>query len=319
LLSVPLNIEVLTALDGGPRPLVDVRRAIGSPPPTTFRGHLRRLTELRIVERARRNGFPGNLDLALGPAGRELMPVVQALSTWLDAAPEGPIEPGSVAARSSIKALVEGWSNSIVRAIAARPLSLTELDRIISTLSYPSLERRLEAMRQTGQIVPCQGPGRGTPYTVTEWLRRAVMPLGAAARWERTHLPDVSRPIGRLDIEAAFLLAVPMLSLPRHLSGVCRLAVDLPGAEGCDFVGVGLKICAGRVVLISSELTGSVDGVATGSAAAWLRAVAEPDPGQLDIGGDSDLVFSVVESLNAAFLDRPIAGSNRSDTPVPVA
>ena len=60
-----------------------------------------------------------------------------------DNAPEGPLALGSSTAKSAIKALVEGWGTNMIRALAARPLSLTELNGLISGLSYPSLERRL--------------------------------------------------------------------------------------------------------------------------------------------------------------------------------
>ncbi len=40
----------------------------------------------------------------------------------------------------------------MLRALAAGSLSLTELDRLIGALSYPSLERRLVAMRLAGLV-----------------------------------------------------------------------------------------------------------------------------------------------------------------------
>jgi DNA-binding HxlR family transcriptional regulator len=306
LLSVPLNVEVLLALKEEPRPLSVVRKAAGSPPPTTMRGHLRRLTELGILQRSRREEFPGTTDLTLGPAGTGLLPVISALKAWLAAAPDGQVELGTPAAKSSIKALIEGWSHSIIRAVAARPLSLTELDGLISSLTYPSLERRLAAMRDVGQLVSCQTSGRGTPYAATEWLRRGIGPLAAAALWERTQIPTDSAPIGRLDIEAAFLLAVPMLTLPPHVSGTCRLAVEIHNGRENEYAGVVIDVREGEILSCSSRLTGSTDAAVTGSTRAWLCAVSDREPGRLELaGGASGFAGDLIDCLHGIFVRVP--------------
>lgn len=297
---MPLNVHVLTALADEPKSLVELRRAAGSPPQTTMRGRLRELTELGVVERIQRNGFPGNLDYELGPAGRELQPVARILDAWLAQAPEGPLEPGGPAAKSAIKALVEGWSTTIIRALAARPLSLTELDRLITSLSYPSLERRLGAMRLAGQIEACPGCGRGTPYAVTDWLRMGIAPLAAAARWERKHMPAEATPISRLDIEAAFLMTVPILIIPSHLSGICRLAVEVQSGAEHRLAGVMADTRDGRVISCASRLQGHADASVTGSAAAWLRAAIEGDTDHLEVGGDAQLAATMIDGLHGA-------------------
>ncbi len=203
-------------------------------------------------------------------------------------------------ARSAIKALLGGWSSSVVRALAARPMTLTELSRVITEVSYPSLERRLGAMRLAGQIEPCAGNGRGRPYRVTDWLRRAVAPLAAAAGWERRFLAGRATPIGRLDVEAAFLLTIPRLALPRHLSGTCRLAVDLVKGGEHRLAGVSLAVREGAVVSCTSRLNGEVEALVTGAPPAWLRAVFDRDPSQLDRSGDNGLVEEVVANLHGA-------------------
>lgn len=308
LLSVPLNVQVLLALESESRPLSEVRKAAGLPPPTTMRGHLRNLTEIGVLQRSRRDDFPGTVDLTLGPAGRELLSVVGALKVWLSAAPGGPVQLGTPAAKSAIKALVEGWSHRIIRAVAARPLSLTELDGLISSLSYPSLERRLAAMRDAGQLVSCQTTGRGTPYAATEWLRRAIGPLAAGALWERTQIPARSAPIGRLDVEAAFLLAAPMLTLPSHVSGTCRLAVDMRGGRDQGHAGVVIDIRAGEVVSCSSRLSGPVDAAVTGSTRAWLRAISHREAGRLEqVGGAREFAGELVDCLHGIFVRVPQA------------
>jgi DNA-binding HxlR family transcriptional regulator len=299
---MPLNVHVLQALAEGSKSLIDLRREAGSPPQTTMRGHLRALAETGVVVRRRQNDFPGSLDFELTAVGRELWMVAQVLAGWLRVAPEGPLPLGSSAAKSAVKALVEGWGTSMIRALAARPLSLTELNGLINGLSYPSLERRLGAMRLAGQIERTAGRGRGTPYAVTDWLRRSVAPLGAAARWERMHVEAGATPIKRLDAEAAFLLAIPLLSLPRELSGTCRLAVEVGSASGERLAGVLVRVEKGRVASCVASVQGHADAWASGSVAAWLSAVMDEDTGNLEMGGDCELVHGLLAGLHAALL-----------------
>jgi len=279
-------------------PLINLRRAIGSPPQTTMRGHLRTLTQTGVVAGRRQSDFPGYRDYALTDSGRELWAVAEVLRAWLAAAPERPVLLGSVASKSAIKALVEGWDTNIIRALVARPLSLTELSELISGISYPSLERRLGAMRLAGQIEKMAGRGGGTPYGVTEWLRRAIAPLAAAARWERLNVSPHTAPIRRLDIEAAFLLVAPLLSLPSHLSGSCRLAVEVEGGNGERLAGILAKVKEGRVISCTAGLQGHADAWSSGSSSAWLRAVIDYSTDELEIGGDQQLVRGLLDSLH---------------------
>lgn len=305
LLSIPTNTDVLRALADRPRSLIELRRAAGSPPVTTLRSHLRTLSERGALVSRRQREFPGSVDFEMTQAGRELWAVAEVVSSWLGAAPDGPLQLGSVAAKSAIKALLAGWSTSIVRALAARPLSLTELNTIIAGTSYPSLERRLGAMRLAGQIEKLSGSGRGTPYAITEWLRRAVAPIIMAARWERRNAASVTPPISCLDAEAIFLLALPLLRLPPSLSGVCRLTVEVKAVDGGRLAGASVAVRDGRAVSQTTRLQGDVDAWASGSSRAWLGAVIEQDAGRLEIGGDGGLCRALLESLHEALFTAP--------------
>jgi DNA-binding HxlR family transcriptional regulator len=266
-----------------------------------MRGHLRALTEIGVLERRRQNEFPGSVDYELGDPGRELLAVARVLRDWLVRSPEGePLPLGSVAAKGAVKALVDGWSSTIVRALAAGPLSLTQLNRLISGLNYPSLERRLGAMRLSGQIEACPGKTRGTPYAITTWLRQSIAPLAAAARWERQHLPADTAPIGRIDIESAFLLAVPLMNLPPATFGTCRFAVEIRNGGELDLAGVLVRVEDGRVVACVSRLEGAADAWASGTAPAWIRAVIEQEADQLEVGGDCELAMILLEGLHSA-------------------
>jgi DNA-binding HxlR family transcriptional regulator len=264
-----------------------------------MRGHLRALSEVGIIERRRQNDFPGSVEYGLGRPGRDLLAVAPVVQRWLADSPEGPLQLGGPAAKSTIKALVEGWSAGVVRALAAGPLSLTELSRIINGLSYPSLERRLGAMRLAGQIERCPGNGRGTPYKVSDWLRRAIAPIAAAARWERQHLPDQTAPIAKIDVDSAFLLTVPLLTLPSEHTGTCRLTVESRNGNGeSRLAGVMVGVDDGNIVSCVSRLEGDAGAWSSGSAAAWLRAVIERDNGKLEVGGDSSLATALIDGLH---------------------
>lgn len=301
LLSVPLNVHVLQALAEEPRSLTDLRRACGSPPQTTMRGHLRALSTAALVERRRQNDFPGSVGYELTPPGRELLDVAGDLRAWLGGAPEGPLELGAPAAKSAIKALVDGWSTGIVHILAARSLSLTELSGLITAVSYPSLERRLGAMRLAGQVEPRPSEGRGTPYAVTRWSRAAVAPLLTAACWERRHLADTTSPLKRVDFEAVFLLALPLVELGAGRSGACRIALEARDSGGeLRLTGVSVRVEAGRVVARVKKHAGEAQSSASGTATAWLQAILDRETDQLDLGGDRELARDLVDGLHGA-------------------
>lgn len=280
---------------------MDLRRAVGSPPQSTMRKQLRTLTELGVLERRQQEGFPGSVEYELGRQGRELLVVADVAQEWLAAAPEGAPPLGSAGAKSLIKALVEGWNSAILRAIAARPMTLTELNKLISTLNYPSLERRLGALRLARLIEAREGQGRGTPYGPTRWLRGGIGLLVAAANWERGCPAAGAPPPAKIDVEAVFLLTVPALRLPSDLSGSCRFAVELRSGSAKSFAGVLVEVEEGRVVSCVSRLQGQASAWASGSAGSWLDAVRTGNVEALEIGGDCNLALSLLDSLR---LDR---------------
>jgi DNA-binding HxlR family transcriptional regulator len=300
LLAAPLNVHLLQALEDGPLPLIDLRRAVGSPPQSTMRVYSRTLVEIGTLERQRQASFPGTVEYASTESGRSLLAIGQVLERWLQEAPAGAITLGTTASKSATKALVEGWSTNIIRALAAKPLSLTDLNRLIPRISYPSLERRLGALRLADLVEPHPGEGRGTPYRATPWLRRAIVPLAAGAWWERRHLAEPPQ-IGRLDVEAAFLLAIPLVELPSDLSGKCRLAVEIQGGSSPVFAGVLICVEEGKVVSCSSRLEGEAEGWASGSAVSWMRRMNGQDA-DLEIGGDAELVREIVEAIRKSAL-----------------
>jgi len=262
-----------------------------------MRLYTRTLQELGVLERRRQNEFPATARYSITPAGESLLKVAGILQEWLLAAPDGPILLGSMAAKSAIKSLAGGWSSKIVRAVAARPLSLTELNMLISKVSYPTLERKLGTMRSARLVEPQAGVGRGTPYGPTLWLRQAIAPLTSAIAWERKFAPDATAQVGRLDVEAAFLLAAPMIEMDPGARGRCLLSVELNGGSSPTTAGVIVEVENGKIVSCTSRLDGNTQASASGPVFAWLRQMNGGPSGQLEMAGDLSLSMGVVDAL----------------------
>jgi DNA-binding HxlR family transcriptional regulator len=304
LLTIPLNVHVLRALAGGPLRLSDLRAELGGPAQSTLRGNLSKLVKLGVLARCR-GKRPSILAYELTPFGHDLLLAAEAVEAWLQHAPEGPVALDSATAKVALKALIGGWSSTIVRALAARPLTLTELDKLIDNCTYPALERRLSAMRLAGQVELGSNEGsRGREYTINPWLRHAIGPLSVAARCERRHMANVTAPIGRLDIEAAFLLVAPMIVLDADSNGTCQVAVEAGrGDSGRPWAGAQLTLENGAVTLCVARIEKQPESWVLGPAAAWLDAVIGRDPERLSFGGDADLGRDVVQGLHDVLFD----------------
>lgn len=300
LLAVPLNSLIVRTLSKGPRQRAQIRREIGSPAQSTLRSHLQGLEATGVIAKRAQDNFPGALEFELLEAGHDLQPVATVLERWLTGAPEGALELGSEPARAATRALVEGWSTTMLRTLAMKPLALTELARLIPAVSYPSLERRLDTMRMVGQLKTLPSDGRGTPHAVTAWLRGGVAPLTASARWERTHSPGQAAPIDELDVEGAFMLVAPTLQLPESLSGSCDLEIELEKNGESAPAGVRLEVKRGNVVSCLAELRsrGAPAARIRGCLPAWLAAVITADFADLEVSGDDRLAEAALAGLH---------------------
>jgi DNA-binding HxlR family transcriptional regulator len=304
LFSLPLNVHILKALNARERGLTELTQAVGLPPATTMRSYLRSLVEAGALTRHSEGGFPGGVSYALTPAGEDLLKVGEVLQQWLGEAPDGPISLGSTAAKSTTKALMDGWCANIVRALAARPLPLTKLARLIPQISYPTLERRLTAMRLVGLAeARREGSGRGTPYSVTPWLRRAVAPLAAAAAWESRYLAEAR--VDRLDVEAGFLLAIPLIEPPPGTTGVCRLAIQLESGQDPGYAGVTLALEESRIASCVTRLDDKADAWIAGTPVDWFRWMVGSEDQPIELGGDIWVGRGVLASLREVLMPLP--------------
>jgi hypothetical protein len=151
-------------------------------------------------------------------------------------------------------------------------------------------------MRMAGLVTAQPGERRGTPYGATDWLRHAVFPMASAAAWERRHRPEGAQPIGRLGVEAVFLLVIPLLEVPPAFNGKFRLAVEVQGGSTPIYAGALVCFEGGVVVSCSSRLQGDADVWISGTPDAWLRRMGGISQGGLEMRGD---IASAEEFLNA--------------------
>lgn len=301
LLSTPLNLWVLRALSSRPMRLAELRQATGLPAQTTLRGHLAGLEETGALTKRPTRKMPYAVENELTPMGEELLEVAGSLDSWLQRGPGGPISLESGAAKGVVKAFVEGWASSVVSTLATRPMSLTELDREIAGFSYPALERRLSSMRMAGLVEAQPGTGAGTPYALTEWARRGVRPLAAAARCERVHMRDRAAPVTQADVEGAFLLATPLANLSEDRSGVCQLEVEAAQGSGRES-GIRVEVEHGRVVACESGIAGDSPSFAVGTTAKWLAAIEDGAIEELRFGGGGHLAEGLVRAMHVTLM-----------------
>jgi DNA-binding HxlR family transcriptional regulator len=306
LIAGPLSVPILRAHLDGPLRLPDLRERIGGAAQTTLRGQVGNLRAIGALERHVRSGMPYTVENELTEAGRGVLGVAAIVEAWLAEAPQGSIPLGSEPAKGAIRALVGAWGSTMLRALAAQPLALTQLSSAIPDLSYPALERRLSAMRAARQVElrPEEGRG-GKPYAATEWLRQAVAPLAAASRCECEHLAEVAEPLTRIDIEAAFMLALPLVDLTVNYSGSCLFAVDTgsgdDGESGDRVAGVHADIEEGAVVSCVSMLEQTPRTWALGTVNSWVEAIFDGRVERLRMGGaDPKLATAVIERIHSS-------------------
>jgi DNA-binding HxlR family transcriptional regulator len=307
LIAGRLSVPVLRAHLYEPLRFHDLNERISGAAQTTLRGRVGNLRGIGALERHVRGGMPYTVENELTDVGRSMLAVADIVEAWLTRAPQGPIALGSERAKNAIRALIGGWGSTMLRALAARPLSLTELSSMIGHLSYPSLERRLSAMRAARLVEP-RPSGRGAkPYAVTDWTRQAVAPLMAASRCECDHLSDITESLGRIDIEAALLLSVPLVDLQIYRDGACLLVVDTGIGKELEPKGrianVHVEVEEGSIASCVSRLEQDPRTWALGTVDSWVDVILEGKSDCLRIGGESPtLARAVVENIYTALL-----------------
>lgn len=238
--------------------------------------------------------------------GREALFVGFVIERWLQSAPQGPLPFEGREAERAVAALADGWSTTVMHALAREPLTFVELHEQVDGLGRRALERQLAAMRDAGQVVTHANSAGQMAYTMTDWLRAGIAPLIASARLERREPKEGMAPIDALDVEAGFRCSLHFVELPKELSGTCRLGINLEDDESGCLTGVTTRVDEGQVISLRAGLEEPADAWAAGSAAEWLDTVVEPDAMRVRTGGDKWLTRAVLDSLHKALFGIPV-------------
>lgn len=303
-----LNARVLHAHRGGPLRSSELDEALAWAPQSSLRAVVTKMCELGALARASSSDATAT---ELTTAGWELLLVADVLEHWLRIAPDEPIPLEDPAAHGIIRVLTAGWDSSIVRALAERPQTLLELSEEISGANYPTLKRRLAKLRSTRLAVPAS-TGSASAYAASDWLRRAIVPLILAGRWERKH-ESGGQPVSPVEVEAAFLLSLPLVDLPARASGSCALAVMTSSERTRSrrrVAGVTVKVKQGALVSCETGAALAQDTWALGSVDAWFDAVVDGSRDALRFSGAKPhLAQSLVKALHAALFRSSRAAS----------
>lgn len=247
---------------------------------------------------------PGRI-YQVSAGGQEALYAGFVVERWLQSAPHGPLDFDGRDAESAVTALAEAWSATVVHALAREPLTFAELEKAVEAIGRDELKRQLKAMDDARQIEAL--PGAGEPlYALTDWMRSGIAPLIASARLERRNPMEGLAPIEPLDVEAGFRLSLPLIEMPKELTGTCSMGLNLAEDESEPLTGVTARIEEGRVVAVTSGLDPKANAWAAATATQWLDTVIEPDAKHVRTGGDRWLAEAAVDALHRALFGIPV-------------
>jgi DNA-binding HxlR family transcriptional regulator len=304
LLADPVSVSILHHLASGSLESTELFNRVEHVSRSTYFDRMRDLEELSLVARRRRADVPPVAECWLTGSGQRLLPVAALLDEWLDRAPEGPLKLGEPYATAAIKALAVGWGSTLLRWLAERPRSLTELEPLVDGLGYRKLERTVRDLIQADLAERVAVKGRLNPYGVTLWARQAAGPLTAAMRWERHEIAKRSASVGSMEAEGALLLGLPLIDLPAGASGTCALLVDADAAGRKSLAGVVVRLMDGCPISWEAARELELESVKLeadcwvwGSTLAWLSTSTDSPGALLHMGGNTDLAEKVMAAL----------------------
>lgn len=295
LLSDALNVSILRQLARGPLPTPELPSRLSPASRTTRFSRLRELEDLGVISREKRRGTPPTTHCMLSSAGVELLWVAKRFAAWLSRAPGTADDRSRVADVLAIKALALGWSTGVLRWLAERPHSVTELAaQGAPQVSYHDVRRARQALAGARLIEPVPSVDRGRPFAPTRWGREAVGPLAAAIRWERESVIGRAGPLMPDDGETLLLLATPLIEVATAMStGSCALLFETGG-------GVSVVLENGHLILCTpcEGVNGHCE--IRGSASAWLDTLLDGRVDELEMRGAVRLTTELTNGLYSA-------------------
>ena len=285
--------------------LAELRKATGLPAQTTLRGHLASLSELGVLAKRPTQQMPYAVEHELTPMGQELLDVAGRLDVWLGRSPDGPISLESGAAKGAIRALVDGWGSTMMRRARGR-----------AALADRARQRDPRAQLPGARAPPLEHADRRPGRAAADRRRRARLhgdrlgppgsprwPPPATASWSTWDRRGA--PVTEVDIEAAFLLAAPLVGLPERVAGSCQLEVEpSPGVDAEAGRRPGHDRGAAGSSPASRAWSRGRAPTPPAPAVNWFNAVASGEVGELRFGGSRQIAEDVVGGLHAT-LRRP--------------
>jgi hypothetical protein len=246
------------------------------------------MIEMAMVVRRETAGPPWTVVYEDGESGHEFRDLLRGWDNLL----------GGSDSRERLAPLhfAEAWAGGIVGALVDGPLTLGEIIRWCDRrATVPQIDRLIRQLRMHGFL--CR---RGRLHGLRDIGRLAIGELAASARFERRHPVPAVVPIAARRTVDALRGALPLVSLPDSMDGICEFVVRDPSAtEGARAAACWIEVEGGRVV---SAGAGNAPRPASvwvqGTIDDWLAAVIDRRSGHLRASGERDLGESLVDGLH---------------------
>jgi DNA-binding HxlR family transcriptional regulator len=292
-LSDSLNLAALRQLGGGPLTAAELLGTLRASRATRFK-RLRTLEELGLIVREKHSGWPPPTYCRLSDAGHSLLAVAEHFEAWL-ACRQRRVGSGELERSRTIKALASGLGSTLVRWLAERPRSTTELEALTPReISHHDIKRALHALSDVGLAEPLpRRKGRRHPYALTAKGREAAAPIAAALHWERDLHADPDPAWEGLAAETLLYLAAPLALVPVEFEGTCAMSID-------EHDAVSITVSGGRLLARALAPGEAVEAEVRGSGSSWLTMLVSGRPGELELTGDANLIAVLTLSLHQA-------------------
>ena len=159
--------------------------------------------------------------------GKDLLFVADVLEAWLANAPEGALRVGSAAADRKIAALHAANDSGFLGG---------------------SVEPPPPGVLAAGIAEEVAGEDGSKRYELTDWGRRGIGVILAAARAESRHVPGAPR-LTPSQLSGLLRMTLPLVELPDDVEGVVQFGIDPdPDDATSSAAGLWLRIEGGRIV-----------------------------------------------------------------------
>jgi DNA-binding HxlR family transcriptional regulator len=240
LLAEESMVAVLRGLAEGALRPAELEHALPDVGHSVLMRRLRHLLESELVTcehqpglppHARSAGVPREAHYSLTDAGRMLLEVTAEACRWEEIwCPQD--ERRGQAGVLAIKLIADDHTREIMLLLADGPLSPADLGGRVCDLGRSALRRRLGEL-VLGGLLEQRKRGRVSLYELTAGARHLALVALLAGRWEwQWSRPQHPAP-GR-DLHDLLHLLAPVARIPEPIAGICRLHLDVRGADDPD-------------------------------------------------------------------------------------